>query len=207
MTRLDHVTVSFSDGKTTKQVLRDLTLEIPRGKTTVIMGPSGCGKTTLLRLLAGLISPDSGNVTRETESIAFLFQDTALLPWLTALENVNLVLSDGKETRETAQKWLSLVGLADEADAYPSTLSGGMRQRVALARALAYDADLLLLDEPFRGLDEQLHERMLELIQITRKGKTTVLVTHDARDGRIADQCIDLGALIKMDTKKEQTSQ
>lgn len=187
MVTLQNVTLSFRDGKTVKTVLNDLSLTFPEGKTIVVMGPSGCGKTTLLRVIAGLQSPDTGNVTRETESISYLFQDTALLPWLTAVENVNLVLSDSKETLRTATEWLSRVELADEANTHPASLSGGMRQRVALARALSTDAELLLLDEPFRGMDEDLHVKMRELIRECRKGKTTVLVTHDAQDAELAD--------------------
>jgi ABC-type nitrate/sulfonate/bicarbonate transport system ATPase subunit len=189
MITLNDVTVTFSPDKT---VLEHVTLNFPAGATTAIMGASGRGKTTLLRLLAGIISPTSGNVTRETDRIAFVFQDTALLPWLTAEENVNLVLSDTKATLPLAKEWLARVGLADEGTAFPSTLSGGMRQRVALARALAVDADLLLLDEPFRGLDESLHEQMLDLILKVRQGKTTVLVTHDKRDLRIAHTLLTL---------------
>ncbi len=187
MVTLQNVTLSFRDGKTVKTVLNDLSLTFPEGKTIVVMGPSGCGKTTLLRIIAGLESPDTGNVTRETESISYLFQDTALLPWLTAQENVNLVLSDKKDTLTEALEWLSRVELADEANTHPASLSGGMRQRVALARALSTDAELLLLDEPFRGMDEDLHVRMRELIRECRKGKTTVLVTHDAADAKLAD--------------------
>ena len=182
-----NVTLSYRDNKTVKTVLDDITLHIPAGKTTVIMGPSGCGKTTLLRLAAGLIAPTSGNVTRETEHISYLFQDPALLPWLTAAENVNLVLSDSKKTLPAATEWLARVGLDGEANTYPAALSGGMRQRVALARALCTDADLLLLDEPFRGMDEDLHARMRDLIRECRLGKTTVIVTHDAQDAQGAD--------------------
>ena len=187
MVTLQNVTLSFRDSKTVKTVLNDLSLAFPEGKTIVVMGPSGCGKTTLLRVIAGLESPDTGNVTHETESISYLFQDTALLPWLTAAENVNLVLSDSKETIRTAVEWLSRVELADEANTHPASLSGGMRQRVALARALSTDAELLLLDEPFRGMDEDLHVKMRELIRECRKGKTTILVTHDAADAELAD--------------------
>ena len=187
MITLQNITLSYRDGKTVKTVLDDVSLHVPAGKTTVIMGPSGCGKTTLLRLVSGLMEPTAGNVTRETESISYLFQDTALLPWLTAAENVNLVLSDSKETIRTAVEWLSRVELADEANTHPASLSGGMRQRVALARALSTDAELLLLDEPFRGMDENLHVKMRELIRECRKGKTTVLVTHDAADAELAD--------------------
>ena len=135
MVTLQNVTLSFRDGKTVKTVLNDLSLTFPEGKTIVVMGPSGCGKTTLLRVIAGLESPDTGNVTRETESISYLFQDTALLPWLTAQENVNLVLSDKKDTLTEALEWLARVDLEGEANTYPASLSGGMRQRVALARA------------------------------------------------------------------------
>lgn len=193
MIHLENITLTYQEKKTIKTVLDDLTLDIPTGKTTVIMGPSGCGKTTLLRLMSGLITPTLGNVTRETDSISYLFQDTALLPWLTAAENVNLVLSDNKSTLPLAIEWLSRVGLANEADTYPSALSGGMRQRVALARALSTDAELLLLDEPFRGMDEDLHARMRELIRQFRQGKTTVIVTHDAKDAEIADCRIVFG--------------
>ena len=187
MVTLQNVTLSFRDGKTVKTVLNDLSLTFPKGKTIVVMGPSGCGKTTLLRIIAGLESPDTGNVTRETESISYLFQDPALLPWLTAAENVNLVLSDSKETLRPAVEWLSRGELADEANTHPASLSGGMRQRVALARALSTDAELLLLDEPFRGMDEDLHVKMRELIRSSRQGKTTILVTHDAADAELAD--------------------
>ena len=187
MIQLQNVTLSYQDKKTVKTVLDHLTLEIPQGKTTVIMGPSGCGKTTLLRLLSGLLPPTLGNVARETDSISYLFQDPALLPWLTAAENVNLVLSDTKRTLGEAAEWLRRVDLSGEANTYPASLSGGMRQRVALARALSTDAELLLLDEPFRGMDDELHAKMRQLIQECRKGKTTVIVTHDAQDAEMAD--------------------
>ena len=189
MITLNDVTVTFSPDKT---VLEHVTLDFPAGATTAIMGASGRGKTTLLRLLAGIISPTLGNVTRETDHISFAFQDPALLPWLSAAENVNLVLSDRKETLPTAREWLARVGLEKDADRYPAELSGGMKQRVALARALATDADVLLLDEPFRGLDAALHVQMRELIRTTRQGKTTVLVTHDESDLCIADHLVDM---------------
>jgi ABC-type nitrate/sulfonate/bicarbonate transport system ATPase subunit len=189
MITLNDVTVTFSPDKT---VLEHVTLDLPAGATTAIMGASGRGKTTLLRLLAGIISPTSGNVTRETDRISFAFQDPALLPWLSAAENVNLVLSDRKETLPTAREWLARVGLEKDADRYPAELSGGMKQRVALARALATDADVLLLDEPFRGLDAALHQEMRELIRTARQGKTTVLVTHDESDLCIADHLVDM---------------
>lgn len=192
MPRLNDVNITFSQGDQKKTVLDHLSLEFPVGKTTVVMGPSGCGKTTLLRLIAGIISPTLGNVARETDRVSFLFQDTALLPWLTAEENVNLVLSDSKKTLPVAKEWLALVGLTEEGGSFPAALSGGMQQRVALARALAFDAELLLLDEPFRGMDEALHEQMRELIRTVCHGKTTILVTHDKNDLDIADFSVTL---------------
>ena len=188
MITLNDVTVTFSPDKT---VLEHITLDFPSGATTAIMGTSGRGKTTLLRLLAGIISPTSGNVTRETDRISFAFQDPALLPWLSAAENVNLVLSDNKKTLPMAREWLARVGLSEDADRYPAELSGGMKQRVALARALATDADVLLLDEPFRGLDAALHLQMRELICAYRNDKTTVIVTHDESDLCMADYLIN----------------
>ena len=172
------------------KAVNDFCMDIEDKEFIVFVGPSGCGKTSLLRLLSGLLLPDSGNVTRETDRISYLFQDTALLPWLTVLENVNLVLSDGKQTIDEAREWLSLVGLSEDTERYPYELSGGMRQRVALARALCTDADLLLLDEPFRGLDDALREQMRHLIHTVRHGKTTVIVTHDKQDLSITHACI-----------------
>lgn len=191
MPELQNVAVRFQRDGATHTVFESLSLTFEPGLTTVLSGPSGCGKTTVLRLLAGLISPDSGNVTRETEvAVATLFQDLALFPWLTAEQNVNLVLSDSPATLPAARAMLDAVGLSENYDSYPADLSGGMCQRVALARALVRDADLLLLDEPFRGLDPALHLQMLSLVKAKRAGKTTVIVSHDPTDLSVADRHI-----------------
>ncbi len=194
MIKFEEMSLIFREKNAKKTVFDRLTLELPVGKTIAVMGSSGCGKTSLLRLIAGLISPTSGNVTRETKSISYAFQDPALLPWHSAEENVNLVLSDRKTTLPLARKWLSFVELEGEEKSKPAALSGGMQQRVSLARALAPNADLLLLDEPFRGLDEALHEKMRTLIATHRAGKTTLLVTHDRDDLAIADAVLLLAA-------------
>ncbi|MBQ9780613.1 MAG: ATP-binding cassette domain-containing protein [Clostridia bacterium] len=157
----------------------DLDLTLSRGETKVIMGPSGCGKTSLLRLAAGLQKPTSGKILRNTHRISVQFQEPRLLPWLTAVENVNAVLSDKKETLPTALEFLAMVGLEDAAHKYPAELSGGMAQRVALARALAFDSDLYLLDEPFRGLDQALRDRMISLVKEKVKHAALLLITHD----------------------------
>lgn len=192
MPQFDQVTFRYgpSDLSDSVTVLDRLSLSIPEHAVTVIMGPSGCGKTTALRLLAGILHPTLGNVRRETERISYLQQEAPLLPWRTAAENVNLVLSDTQKTLVDAVRWLEKVELGQVATLYPDELSGGMAQRVALARTLAADADLLLLDEPCRGMDRALHERMLALIACHCVGKTTILVSHDPTDLQIADYLV-----------------
>jgi NitT/TauT family transport system ATP-binding protein len=144
-----------------------------------ITGPSGCGKTTLINVIAGLLRPENGSV-EIGGTVSYVFQEPALFPWLTALENVNVVLSDSAATRPEAERWLEEVGLAEWADKYPRQLSGGQKQRVALCRALAFGGDVLLLDEPLKGLDPETREKTADLIRRARAGKTLLLVTHDS---------------------------
>ncbi|MGM9614559.1 MAG: ABC transporter ATP-binding protein [Oscillospiraceae bacterium] len=175
MIRLDNITIAY-DGVT---VLKNLTLHIPRGAHIALMGPSGCGKTSVLNLAAGLLTPASGTVNTTAARIACVFQEPRLLPTRTALQNVNAVLSDKKATLPEAARWLAAAGLSDAMDKYPAELSGGMAQRVSIARALAYDAELLLLDEPFKGLDAARKTELIALIAAHTKHKTLLLATHD----------------------------
>lgn len=175
MIRLENVSLAYER----KPVLTGLTLHIMPGAHIALMGPSGCGKTTLLQLIGGLLSPDGGTAVVHARRTALVFQEPRLLPTRTALQNVNAVLGDRKATRREAERWLSLVGLSDAADKYPAELSGGMAQRVNIARALAYDADLFLLDEPFKGLDEARRGAIIDLLREHTVGKTLVLATHD----------------------------
>ncbi len=171
------------------QVLESLTLHIAPGECAALMGPSGCGKSSLLNLTAGLIHPTAGSVTVNAGRIAYAFQDPRLLPWLTAAQNVNAALSDRAATMPQAMEWLEAVGLADAADKLPRELSGGMRQRVNLARALAYDGELLLLDEPTKGLDADLREDIWALLQAHSRGRTVLLATHDIQEAEaLADR-------------------
>ncbi len=163
--------------------------EVPAGKLTAIMGPSGCGKSTLIALAAGLAAPDRGRVIRECRRPAVVFQDPALLPWKTALDNVGFALrAEGlarAERGDRARAALAETGLAAEAwGKYPRQLSGGMRQRVALARAMSVAPDLLLCDEPFSALDAPSRRSLRPLLRDihTRKGLTTVFVTHDSEE-------------------------
>lgn len=175
MIRLNDITLSYGE----QIVLKNMDMAVPTGGRIALMGPSGCGKTTLLRLVAGLIKPCQGEIHIQTNRIAFLFQEPRLLPGRTAAENVNAVLSDHPKTMPEARKWLSAVGLSEAADKYPHELSGGMQQRVSLARAMAYNGDILLLDEPLKGLDEDTKEDMIRLLNTHTAGKTLLLATHD----------------------------
>ena len=159
-------------------VLSNCSLHLAPGERIALMGPSGCGKTTLLRTALSLQQSDSGTVVCRAHKPAAVFQEPRLLPWLTALENVNLVLSDTPETLPAARAWLECMELADSAGLYPAELSGGMQQRVSLARALACEPDLLVLDEPFKGLDSALYDRILEVLKKALDGASLLLATH-----------------------------
>ena len=177
MIRIEHLTVAYGDQK----VLKDCSLTVPAGGHVALMGASGSGKTTLINVIAGLLKPDAGTVS-VTGKVSYVFQEPALFPWLTALENVNVVLSDGPATRQEAESWLIRAGLEDCLHKYPHQMSGGQKQRVALCRALAYGGDILLLDEPLKGLDADTRDRVVELLRRACADKTLLLVTHDPRE-------------------------
>ena len=158
-------------------VLSDFSLELHPGARIALMGPSGCGKTTLLRIAMGLLQPSEGRVDNTFRKTAVVFQEPRLLPWQTALQNVNLVLGDSKETLPRAMEQLRKLGLEAAADKYPGELSGGMQQRTALARALAAEGDLLILDEPFKAMDEKLRWEVID--QVAKTDAAILLVTHD----------------------------
>lgn len=168
-----------------REVLRGIDLELGGGEIIGVLGPSGVGKSTLLRLVAGLERPDQGRLESRARRLAYVFQEPRLLPWCTAQENVALPLrAQGLKrgrARALALEYLACMGLAGREDAFPAELSGGMRQRVSLARALALGPDLLLLDEPFTGLDLDLRGNISELLQTSLAHCHTALiqVTHD----------------------------
>ena len=144
------------------------------GKRYCLFGPSGCGKTTLLRLIAGLETPDGGKVTVEGGPIAMQFQEDRLLPWHRVLKNLTYSMDE-----ETALEALKEAGLENEADHRPGELSGGMRRRLSLIRALKSPSEAVLLDEPVRELDTENVDRMLDVIGRETRGKLLILVTHD----------------------------
>lgn len=175
--------VSVKLGKTT--VLKDFSMTVNQGEHVALMGASGSGKTTVLKLIAKQLQPDSGSISCNTNKISYMFQEPRLVPWLTAADNVNLVLGDHPNSLPEAIKWLKAVGLEDAISKYPSELSGGMQQRTALARALAYNGDILLLDEPLSALDETMAEELLLMIKEYAKDKTVILVTHSSKQAKL----------------------
>ncbi|MCI0713643.1 MAG: ABC transporter ATP-binding protein [Chloroflexi bacterium] len=182
------------DGNTV-HALKDINLEVEQGEFVSLIGPSGCGKSTLLRLIADLIEPTSGHLminglsprqARLHRQYGFIFQNATLYEWRTVIKNVQLPLEvmnySRRERDERARQMLELVELSDFANHYPWQLSGGMQQRVSIARALAFEPNLLLMDEPFGALDEMTRERLNnELLAIWRtiSSMTVVFVTHN----------------------------
>lgn len=159
-------------------VLSGCSLTLSEGQRIALTGISGCGKTSLLRVILSLIKPDAGTVRLEARKAGVVFQEPRLLPWRTAAENVNAVLSDSPSTLPEARLRLERLQLADAADLYPNELSGGMQQRVSIARALACRPDLLILDEPFKGFDPDLHDLVLREILASLPGTSLLLTTH-----------------------------
>ncbi len=183
-----------------KLVLEGVNLKIAQGELVAIVGRSGCGKSTLLRLLVGLESESEGSIRiggtplrGPNREARLMFQDAALLPWQTVLENVALAASRNPDGRTDATRALQLVGLEQRAKDWPAILSGGQRQRVALARALASKASILLLDEPLGALDALTRlemQKLIEEIWLCEKF-TAVLVTHDVEEAAaLADRVL-----------------
>jgi NitT/TauT family transport system ATP-binding protein len=186
------------------QALDRVNFTVRNGEIVALIGPSGCGKTTALRVAMGLDASTGGRVTVDGREVygcghdrGMVFQHAELLPWLSALQNVMFGLEmkglRGGELRDTAEKYLALVGLLDSQNRRPHQLSGGMKQRVGIARALAIDPSVLLMDEPFGALDAQTREALqAELLDIhARTGKTILFVTHDLDEAvLIADRIV-----------------
>ena len=177
--RILNLEKSFGD----KHVLSGVSLDIPFGSRIALMAPSGAGKTTLLRILLGLEKADAGRVEGMPARVAAVFQEDRLCPWLSVAENVRLASPRAKG--EEVAKILAPLGLAGEENTPASELSGGMARRTAIARALVFGGDMLILDEPFRGLDEQTRARTAACIDEVARGKTLLLVTHDEREAEL----------------------
>lgn len=202
------------------RVVDDVSLSIAPGELLCLLGPSGCGKTTTLRIAAGLESPSAGTVVLnsqlvsgngvhlppERRHVGFLFQDYALFPHLDVLGNVEFGIQNlnGTERKNRALEMLDQVGMKDYAQAWPHQLSGGQQQRVALARALAPNPGLMLLDEPFSGLDKRLRDQVRdETLHVLKRNRvSTLMVTHDPEEAMfMADRVAVMrqGRIVQMD--------
>lgn len=197
---------------TTFTAVKDVNLEVRDGEFMVIVGPSGCGKSTLLDMLGGLTKPSSGEILQSGRPIqgpgldrGIVFQQYALFPWKTAKQNIEFGLEakgvPRRERSERASHFLALVGLAGFEQRYPHELSGGMKQRVAIARSLAYDPEVLLMDEPFAALDAQTRETLQgELLRIWEQTKKTIIfITHGI------DEAVYLGQRVAVMTSRPGT--
>ena len=160
-------------------ILNKVSFSLPDAGVFALMGSSGIGKSSLLKILSGLLAPDSGTIRGlDNLRVGILFQEDRLLPWHTALKNVMLAMEH--PSQEEARILLDALEIGDSADAYPAVLSGGMKRRAALARAIAFSPDVLLLDEPFTGIDEQIKGRISPFIQ--KSAPLIIFSTHNLQD-------------------------
>ena len=203
-----NATKVFGSGKDGVTALQNLDLNIRDGEIVTVVGPSGCGKSTAMNMVAGLLDVTSGDVLVDEKSVhgpgpdrGVIFQQYALFPWLTVRQNVEFGLKlqgmDRATRKERAMHYLDLVGLADFSEAYPKTLSGGMKQRCAIARAYAVTPSVLLMDEPFGALDALTRVKLQDqLLDTWSKDKRTVMfITHDVDEAvYIAHRVIVLAA-------------
>ena len=200
-------------------IVEDFNLELAAGKVICLYGPSGCGKTTILRLIAGLIAPNRGQISNSFQRLRYLFQEHRLLPWRSLWDNILLTHPQptAATTQEQARLLLTKLHLQPEDyEKYPDELSGGMRQRAALVRALLCEPDLLLMDEPFSALDYELKLQLYAWLQsYIVNGMSVVMVTHDRFEAlQLADKIYILPQkparnhkLIELDRPREERDQ
>ncbi len=178
MVKLEELTVKYDN----QTVINGLDFTFESGKFYGLTGQSGIGKTTLLTAISGLVKPSHGSVITDCKKIGYIFQDPRLFPWMTVLENVESVCNNS----ERARYFLELL-LPDGMEKYPHELSGGMRQRVSIARALAYDSELLLLDEPFKGLDSETKLLTVSTVLDFIKERSAIMISHSDEELMMCD--------------------
>jgi len=217
---LNNVGKSYGIGDYELHVLRDISINIKKGEFVAIKGPSGAGKSTWMNLIGSLDLPTEGNIILDghdlstlseeelavlrSDKIGFVFQNFNLIPSLTAFENVSMPLIfqevEREDRDEIANNLLEKVGLKDRINHKPSELSGGEKQRVAIARALVNDPDIILADEPTGNLDSKTGKEIIKLLMdLNKKGKTLIIITHDDKIAKLAERVINLkdGEIIK----------
>ncbi|MDE1848128.1 MAG: ABC transporter ATP-binding protein [Candidatus Micrarchaeota archaeon] len=206
---LEKIKLYFAKGAFRTEIIKEISFDGYKDEFISIIGPSGCGKSSLIRIIAGLLQPTAGVViyngsvvTTPPKGMSLVFQDFALLPWLTALENVKLALSDSEDEEDKKEKrcreMLSIVGLKASHDSYPHELSGGMKQRVGIARALVSNPEVLLMDEPFSSLDaitaDELRKETHRLLKNRGTSvKLVIMVSHNVEEVvEVSDRIIAL---------------
>ena len=184
MLKLSKIEKSFGD----KKVLSSVSLTVEKGERAMLFGMSGCGKTTLLRIAAGLEKQDAGTVEKKG-SAAVVFAEPRLFPTATVLENVTAVMprKDKREAKKKAKEILEAFGLGGAERLYPSELSTGMAARVSLARAVAYDADIYLMDEPFKSLDAEIKRSVVAYLKAFLSDKAVMIISHDRAEAEMMD--------------------
>lgn len=192
--KLTRVSKHFQD----KLLFEDLNLTFPEGKMNCLMGPSGSGKSTIINVILGLIKPDSGEVTgTEGKLVAAVFQEDRLIEHWDAIKNVKLVCDKSVTSNQILEE-LKEVGLEESLNKPVRDYSGGMRRRVAIVRAMLAQSDLIILDEPFQGLDDMLKEQVIDYVRRKTLGKTVILVTHDREEAeRLGAELINLDDVIR----------
>ena len=181
MLKLSKIKKTFGE----KQVLSEVSLSVKTGECAMIFGMSGCGKTTLLRIAAGLEKQDGGTVEKQGKT-AFVFAEARLFPTATALENITMVMREDRKTaKKKALEILRAFGLENAVGLYPDELSTGMAARVSLARAVAYEADVYLMDEPFKSLDGEIKQSVAAFLHKFFADKTVLIISHDKAEAEL----------------------
>ena len=180
---VNHIYKDFYSLDEERQILKDINFSVKEGEILVLLGPSGCGKSTILNIIAGLLEPTAGSIDTHGKKIGYMFQKDQLFEWRTIMKNITLGLEiqhklDDK-TKVEIQRLLQIYDLWEFRNNFPRELSGGMKRRVAIVRALLASYDILLLDEPFTGLDNESKKKIIDYIKEKNKMRTIILVTHD----------------------------
>lgn len=177
MLKINNLTFSYHD----ENIFNGFSLEIKKGDKIWLSGPSGCGKTTLIKLILGLLKAQKGKIELGNLTPSVVFQENRLLPFYTVMQNIELVGGDKEKVKEI----LSVLGIGETENLYPSSLSGGMKRRAAIARALSVPFDLLILDEAFNGIDEKNLHSTIDCIKKFTDGKTVILITHNPEEAEL----------------------